>query len=79
MRIATYSGRPANFPMPPDRSYTPPDAPVESLRALHAELGVSRAVIVHASCHGTEMAVTLDAIASSHGTYRGRGMRRGCA
>ena len=54
-----------------DRSYTPPDAPVESLRRLHAHLGISRAVIVHASCHGTDMAVTLDAIASSNGAYRG--------
>jgi 2-pyrone-4,6-dicarboxylate lactonase len=63
---------PANkFPYAPDRSYTPPDASVEDLRKLHTQLGVSRAVIVHASCHGTDMAVTLDAIASSHGTYRG--------
>jgi predicted TIM-barrel fold metal-dependent hydrolase len=34
-------------------------------------LGISRAVIVHASCHGTEMDVTLDAIGSSGGAYRG--------
>jgi 2-pyrone-4,6-dicarboxylate lactonase len=59
------------FPYSADRSYTPPDAPVEALRQLHAKLGVSRAVIVHASCHGTDMAVTLDAIASSHDAYRG--------
>jgi 2-pyrone-4,6-dicarboxylate lactonase len=59
------------FPYAPDRSYTPPEAPVENLRRLHAVLGVSRAVIVHASCHGTDMAVTLDAIASSNGAYRG--------
>ncbi|HEY5265070.1 MAG TPA: amidohydrolase family protein, partial [Steroidobacteraceae bacterium] len=59
------------FPYSPDRSYTPPDAPVENLRRLHSHLGVSRAVIVHASCHGTDMAVTLDAIASSGGAYRG--------
>lgn len=59
------------FPYAADRSYTPPDAPVENLRRLHAKLGVSRAVIVHASCHGTAMAVTLDAIASSEGRYRG--------
>jgi len=63
---------PANqFPYASDRSYTPPDAPVSHLRKLHAVLGISRAVIVHASCHGTDMAVTLDAIASSHGAYRG--------
>jgi predicted TIM-barrel fold metal-dependent hydrolase len=59
------------FPYAADRSYTPPDAPVDQLRKLHAQLGISRAVIVHASCHGTDMAVTLDAIASSHGAYRG--------
>jgi 2-pyrone-4,6-dicarboxylate lactonase len=64
-------GPAAKFPYAADRSYTPPDAPVEKLRALHAHLGVSRAVIVHASCHGSEMDVTLDAIASSGGLYRG--------
>jgi predicted TIM-barrel fold metal-dependent hydrolase len=64
-------GPAAKFPYAADRSYTPPDAPVENLRKLHARLGISRAVIVHASCHGTEMDVTLDAIASSNGAYRG--------
>ncbi len=64
-------GPAGKFPYAADRSYTPPDAPVEELRRLHARLGISRAVIVHASCHGTEMDVTLDAIASSHGAYRG--------
>lgn len=59
------------FPYAPDRSYTPPDAPVEKLRRLHAKLGISRAVIVHASCHGTDMQVTLGAIAASAGRYRG--------
>jgi len=64
-------GPAAKFPFAPDRSYTPPDAPVENLRRLHRQLGISRAVIVHASCHGTQMDVTLDAIASSRGAYRG--------
>jgi 2-pyrone-4,6-dicarboxylate lactonase len=64
-------GPAAKFPYAADRSYTPPDAPVANLRKLHARLGISRAVIVHASCHGTEMDVTLDAIASSDGAYRG--------
>ena len=64
-------GPASKFPYAADRSYTPPDAPVENLRRLHAKLGVSRAVIVHASCHGTDMEVTLDAIASSAGHYRG--------
>jgi 2-pyrone-4,6-dicarboxylate lactonase len=64
-------GPAAKFPYAADRSYTPPDAPVEKLRALHAHLGIERAVIVHASCHGSEMDVTLDAIASSRDAYRG--------
>ena len=64
----------SKFPYAPDRAYTPPDAPVEHLRRLHAHLGIGRAVIVHASCHGTDMRVTLDAIASSNGSYRGVAM-----
>jgi 2-pyrone-4,6-dicarboxylate lactonase len=64
-------GPAAKFPYAADRSYTPPDAPVAALRTLHAKLGISRAVIVHASCHGTDMRVTLDAIASSRDAYRG--------
>jgi predicted TIM-barrel fold metal-dependent hydrolase len=64
-------GPAGKFPYAPERSYTPPDAPVENLRKLHGRLGICRAVIVHASCHGTDMAVTLDAIASSQGSYRG--------
>ncbi len=63
---------PANrFPYAPDRAYTPPDAPYEDLVRLHRVLGVERAVIVHASCHGSDMRVTLDAIARSGGAMRG--------
>jgi predicted TIM-barrel fold metal-dependent hydrolase len=61
----------AVFPYAPDRAYTPPDAPYEALVALHRTLGVSRAVIVHASCHGSDMTVTLDGIARSQGAMRG--------
>ncbi len=59
------------FPYAPDRAYTPPDAPYEDLVRLHRVLGVERAVIVHASCHGSDMRVTLDAIARSGGAVRG--------
>jgi predicted TIM-barrel fold metal-dependent hydrolase len=65
------------FPYAPDRAYTPPDAPFEGLRTLHRTLGIERAVIVHASCHGTDMAVTLDAIARSGGAYRGVAVVKG--
>jgi len=64
-------GPDAVFPYAPDRAYTPPDAPFEALVALHRTLGISRAVIVHASCHGSDMRVTLDGIARSGGTMRG--------
>jgi predicted TIM-barrel fold metal-dependent hydrolase len=65
------------FPYAPDRAYTPPDAPFEGLRNLHRILGIERAVIVHASCHGTDMAVTLDGIARSNGAYRGVAVVKG--
>jgi len=59
------------FPYSETRKYTPPDAAKEKLRELHDKLGIQRAVIVHASCHGTDNRVTLDAIASSNGRYLG--------
>jgi 2-pyrone-4,6-dicarboxylate lactonase len=59
------------FPYAPDRAYTPPDAPYEALVGLHRILGIERAVIVHASCHGSNMRVTLDGIARSRGAMRG--------
>lgn len=60
----------AKYPYAPNRPYTPPDAPLEDFRALHAKLGVGRAVIVNASVHGTDNRVALDAIAASSGAYR---------
>ena len=59
------------FPYAPGRRYTPEDAPKEMLRALHDHLGVARAVIVQASCHGTDNAAMLDCIASEPARYRG--------
>jgi 2-pyrone-4,6-dicarboxylate lactonase len=59
------------FPYAPNRRYTPEDAPKEMLRALHDHLGVSRAVIVQASCHGLDNAAMLDCIASDPARYRG--------
>ena len=59
------------FPYAPNRRYTPADAPKEMLRVLHDHLGVERAVIVQASCHGTDNAAMLDCIASDPKRYRG--------
>jgi len=64
-------GPAAKFPFAEGRSYTPPDSPFEAFQKLQATLGLTRAVIVQATCHGTDNAVTLDAIARSNGHYRG--------
>ena len=64
-------GPAARFPYDPKAAYHPDDAPLEQLHALHKKLGLERAVIVHASCHGPDMRATLDAIARSGGRYRG--------
>ena len=62
------------FPYHPKRSYTPPDAPREALATLHATLGLDRAVIVQATCHGDDNRAMLDAIARAGGRYRGVAM-----
>src|SRR6476469_310274 len=59
------------YPYAPDRSYTPPDAPLSAFQALHQKLGIGRAVIVNATVHGTDNRVALDAIAVSDNRYRG--------
>jgi 2-pyrone-4,6-dicarboxylate lactonase len=64
-------GPAAKFPYDPKAAYVPEDAPFEQLEELHSRLGLQRAVIVHASCHGADMRVTLDAIARSGGRRRG--------
>ena len=59
------------FPYAPSRRYTPEDAPKEMLAALHSHLGIDRAVIVQASCHGIDNAAMLDCITSDPKRYRG--------
>jgi len=59
------------FPYAPERRYTPPDAPKERLAQLHDMLGIERAVIVQASCHGKDNRAMLDAIAASPSRRRG--------
>lgn len=62
------------FPYAATRTYTPPDASFEAITALHRLLGIERAVIVQAACHGTDHSALLDAIARSDGRYRGVGL-----
>lgn len=59
------------FPYAPDRRYTPEDAPKEALVALHDRLGLSRAVIVQASCHGTDNRAMVDCLKSDPPRFRG--------
>jgi 2-pyrone-4,6-dicarboxylate lactonase len=67
-------GPAARFPFAASRTYTPVDAPKETLFALHRHLGIERSVLVQASCHGTDNNAMLDAIAASEGRYRGVAM-----
>ena len=59
------------FPYAPQRKYTPGDAGKADLYRLRDFLGISRNVIVQASCHGTDNAATIDAIAHADGKARG--------
>lgn len=64
-------GPTATFPYAPDRTFTPPEAPLADLRALHRLMGFERAVIVQSACHGTDHSALLDALARGGGAYRG--------
>lgn len=64
-------GPAARFPFAPERKYTPVDAPAERLFALRDHLGLSRNVIVQATCHGSDNSAMIDAIARSGGAARG--------
>ncbi len=59
------------YPYAADRSYTPPDAPLARFKELQSILRLERAVLVNASCHGSDNTVIVDAIAQSGGRYRG--------
>ena len=64
-------GPQATFPYARNRTFTPAEAPVEALAALHKLLGLQRAVIVQSSCYGTDHSALLDALNRSEGRYRG--------
>ncbi len=61
----------AQFPFAPERKYTPCDASKEQLFALRDQLGVSRNVIVQATCHGADNAAMVDAVQAADGRARG--------
>jgi 2-pyrone-4,6-dicarboxylate lactonase len=59
------------FPFAPERKYTPCDASKEQLFALRDHLGVSRNVIVQATCHGADNRAMVDAVRAAEGRARG--------
>lgn len=54
-------GPAGRYPLDPGHAYTPGDASVEELLALHDLLGLQRVVIVHPSPYGTDNRCTLEA------------------
>jgi|SRR5579862_2229735 len=55
-------GDPRHFPLAATRTYTPEQASVEEMRALHRALHTERVVIVNPSIYGADNACTLDGI-----------------
>jgi len=62
------------FPFSANRTYTPPDSGYEEFVDLQTRLGLSRAVFVQASCHGTDNRAMLDAMTRGGGGYAGVAM-----
>src|SRR5512143_3309279 len=51
-------GPASRYPYAPDRSYTPPDAPLEKYLAMLDTLGFARGVLVQGSAHGSDNSAT---------------------
>jgi predicted TIM-barrel fold metal-dependent hydrolase len=64
-------GPASDYPFDPARTYTPGDAPLSALAALHRGLGIDRTVIVQPSPYGSDNRCTLDALARLDGKGRG--------
>ena len=62
------------FPFADDRAYTPPDSGIDDFERLQHRLGLTRAVFVQASCHGTDNAAMVDALHRGKGRYAGVAM-----
>jgi predicted TIM-barrel fold metal-dependent hydrolase len=59
------------YPVATDAPYTPPERTRDDLVALHARLGVQRAVIVQTTVYRSDNRAMLDGIAASNGAWRG--------
>lgn len=65
------SGPQAEFPFAPQRKYTPCDGGKKQLFALRDHLGVSRNVVVQATCHGADNRAMVDAVRAAGDRARG--------
>jgi predicted TIM-barrel fold metal-dependent hydrolase len=61
----------ATFPLSPKRLYTPPEALISDLDALHRALHIERVVVVHPSPYGADNACTVDAVRRMGARARG--------
>lgn len=62
------------FPFAAERTYTPPDSGFERLVEFQRILNLDRAVLVQASCHGTDNSAMVDAIRRAPGRFAGVAM-----
>lgn len=61
----------SRFPYGRQRSYTPPEAPLEMYLALHDTLGIDRGVLVQGSVYGTDNSAMLAALKRAPTRLRG--------
>src|ERR1700722_7870109 len=64
-------GPAAKFPYAADRSYTPPDAPLDKYLGMLDTIGLARGVLVQGSAHGHDNSAMLDALARRPDRLRG--------
>src|ERR1700720_1419408 len=64
-------GPAARFPYAGDRSYTPPDAPLEKYLGILDTIGFARGVLVQGSAHGRDNSAMLDALTQRRDRLRG--------
>jgi hypothetical protein len=72
-------GPAARFPYAADRSYTPPDAPLENYLAMLDTLGFARGVLVQGSAHGSDNSAMLEAAGNCIIAAACRSTPRGCS
>lgn len=62
------------FPLAAERSYTPPEAPLEAYLAHLERIGLAHGVLVQPSAYGFDHSCLLDALSRSDGRLRGTGV-----